>query len=148
MTDVRQGVYPTPLDDPFADDRTRPFWDAALAGELRAPRCDTCGTFVLPPSAFCFSCQGQSFTWVGLPGTGTIYTFTIVRHPLHPGLADVVPYVSGIVELDGTQGAGARLIVNITDCDLDEVKIGDAVEIYFERVSDTFAQPRARWAPS
>jgi hypothetical protein len=79
-----------------------------------------------------------------LPGTGTIYTFTVVRHPLAPALAAVVPYVSGVVELDGTQGAGARLILNITDCDPESVKIGDKVEIWFDHVSDTYALPRAR----
>ncbi|MHB8468089.1 MAG: Zn-ribbon domain-containing OB-fold protein, partial [Acidimicrobiales bacterium] len=140
----RRGVYPTPMRDPYADDRTQPFWTAALEGRLRAPQCTQCGTVVLPPQPFCFRCQGQEFTWIDLPGTGTIYTFTVVRHPLHPRLAEVVPYVSGVVELDGTQGAGARLIVNITDCDPDTVRVGDPVEIWFEKVSDTYAVPRAR----
>ena len=33
----------------------------------------------------------------------------------HPDLAEACPYVSGVVDLDGTQGAGARMIVNIID---------------------------------
>jgi uncharacterized OB-fold protein len=132
------------MKDPFADDTTQPFWDAALAGSLMAPKCTTCGTFVLPPQPFCFNCQGQGFEWVALAGTGTVYTYTIVRHPLSPALADVVPYVSGVIELDGTQGAGARLLLNITDADPDTVKVGDKVEIWFDKVSDTYAVPRAR----
>ncbi|MEY2570152.1 MAG: uncharacterized protein QOE63_502, partial [Acidimicrobiaceae bacterium] len=143
-SELRQGVYPSPMKDPYADERTQPFWDAALANHLRVPKCDACGTFVLPPAPFCFVCQSQDFTYTDLPGTGTIYTFTVVRHPLHPGLNDVVPYVSGVIDLDGTQGAGARMIVNITDCDVETVKIGDKVQIYFEPVSETFAVPRAR----
>ena len=71
-----------------------------------------------------------------------IYTFTVVRHPLHPGLTDVVPYVSGVIDLDGTQGAGARLIVNIVDCDPETVAVGDKVRIRFDKVSDTYAVPR------
>ena len=59
-----------------------------------------------------------NFPWeqktVDLPGTGTIYTYTVVRHPLSPQLAAVVPYVSGVIELDGTQGAGARLLLSET----------------------------------
>src|ERR1039458_5981727 len=74
-----------------------------------APKCTVCGTVVLPPQPFCFECQSQAFEWIDLPGTGTIYTYTVVRHPLAPQLAEVVRYVSGVVELDGTQGAGARL---------------------------------------
>ncbi|HEY1831633.1 MAG TPA: Zn-ribbon domain-containing OB-fold protein [Acidimicrobiales bacterium] len=132
------------IQDPFADATTQPFWDAALEGQLIAPRCTECGTFVLPPQPFCFTCQSQAFEWVDLPRTGTIYTYTVVRHPLAPSLADVVPYVSGVIELDGTQGAGARLLLNITGCDPETVKIGDKVEIWFDRISDTYAMPRAR----
>jgi uncharacterized protein len=139
---LQRGVYPSPLRDPFADDTTQPFWDAALEGRLVAPKCDDCGTVVLPPEPFCFNCQSQAFTWTELPGTGTIYTYTVVRHPLSPALADVVPYVGGVVELDGTQGDGARLIANIVDCDPETVKIGDRVKIRFDKVSDTYAVPR------
>ena len=142
MTEAQRGVCPVMLDKPHADEITQPFWDAALEGRLTAPRCTRCATFVLPPAPFCFNCQNDAFDWVELPGTGTIYTFTVVRHPLHPGLTDVVPYVSGVIDLDGTQGAGARLIVNIVDCDPETVAIGDKVRIRFDKVSDTYAVPR------
>ena len=59
-------------------------------------------------------------------------------------LADVVPYVSGVIELDGTQGAGARMILRCHGCDPDAVRIGDKVEIWFDQISDTYAMPRAR----
>jgi len=138
-----QGVFPSKLDDAYADEHTQPFWTAALKGQLVAPKCDSCGTFVLPPRPRCFQCQSDSFTYTDLPGTGTIYSFTIVRHPLGPHLVDAVPYVSAIVELDGTQGAGARLILNVVDVDVETVRIGDRVKIIFDRISDTFAVPRA-----
>src|SRR5580692_6752886 len=146
MTDLIKGTFPSMLKDPFADAMTQPFWDAAAEGRLTSPRCTVCGTFVLPPQPFCFVCQSQAFEWVELPGTGTIYTFTVVRHPLSPQLAAVVPYVSGVIELDGTQGAGARLMLNITGCDPETVRIGDPVRIWFDRISDTYAMPRARLA--
>jgi hypothetical protein len=144
MPEARQGVFPSALKDPYADESTQPFWDAALEGRLVAPRCTNCGTFVLPPAPFCYECQHQAFEWVDLPGTGTIYSFTVVRHPLAPHLSEVVPYVSGVIDLDGTQGAGARMIANIVDCDPEAVRIGDAVRIAFEKVSDTYAVPRFR----
>jgi uncharacterized OB-fold protein len=146
MTDLIKGTFPAMMKDPYADEATQPFWDAALEGRLTAPRCSNCGTYVLPPQPFCFECQDQAFEWVDLPGTGTIYTFTVVRHPLAPHLAEVVPYVSGVIELDGTQGAGARLLLNITDADPDTVRIGDKVQIWFDPISDTFHLPRARMA--
>jgi uncharacterized protein len=139
---LEQGVFPAMFRDPYADHTTQPFWDAALDGRLIVPECNDCGTFVLPPKPFCFNCQSQSFKWTELSGVGTIYTYTVVRHPLNPALADVVPFVSGVIELDGTQGAGARMIANIVDCDPETVKIGDKVKIRFDKVSDTFAVPR------
>jgi hypothetical protein len=139
---LQRGVFPAPFTQPISDAITQPFFDAALEGRLTAPRCTRCGTFVLPPQPFCFQCQSTGFEWQQLPGTGTIYSFTVVRHPLHPRLADVVPYVSAVIELDGTQGAGARMLANVTDCDPDGVRIGDKVRIWFDRVSDTLALPR------
>jgi uncharacterized protein len=145
MTDaqtVTRGVYPVALQDPFADEHTKPFWDAALQGQLIVSQCTSCGTCLLPPQPRCFHCQATSFTWKDVPGTGTIYSFTVVRHPLAPHLVDAVPYVSAVIELDGTQGAGARIIANVVDCDPDTVKIGDRVQVSFDKLSDTLALPR------
>lgn len=141
---LTKGKFPTILDDPHADPLTQPFWDAAKEDRLVVPRCTNCGTFRMPPSPFCFNCQSRSVEYAQLAGTGTIYSFTVVRHPLHPDLADACPYVSGVVELDGTQGAGARMLVNIIDCDPDAVKIGDKVEIVFEHVNESMSTPRFR----
>jgi uncharacterized OB-fold protein len=55
-----------------------------------------------------------------------------------------VPYAAGIIELDGTQGAGARMIANIVECDVDALKIGDRVEIVWERVSEEMSAFRFR----
>lgn len=141
---LTSGVFPTILFDPHADPMTQPFWDAAHDDRLSVPKCTSCGTFRLPPSPFCFNCRSRGFEYTELPGTGTIYSFTVVRHPLHPDLADACPYVSGVVELDGTQGAGARMLVNIIDCDPDAVRIGDRVEIVFEHVNEEMSTPRFR----
>ena len=74
----------------------------------------------MPPQPRCFNCQATTSSGE-LPGTGTIYSFTVVRHPLSPALGTAVPYVSAVVELDGTQGAGARMLVNVVDCDPEAV---------------------------
>jgi uncharacterized OB-fold protein len=142
MSATRQGVWPSPIDDPYADETTQPYWDAALEGKLLGYRCDNCGTFMLPPPPFCFNCQHRAFSWVELPGTGEVYSFTIIRHPLSEALRAVVPYVSAVVNVDGTQGAGARMLVNIIDCEPETVRIGAKVRVVFDKVSDTLAVPR------
>jgi uncharacterized protein len=141
-----RGVYPVALRDPYADESTQPFWDAALEGRLLASRCTTCGTYLLPPQPRCFNCQGTQFAWEELAGTGSIYSYTVVRHPLAPHLREVVPYVSAVIELDGTQGAGCRMLANVVDCDPETVAVGDKVRVTFDRLSDTLAL--ARFTPA
>lgn len=142
---IEKGVYPVGLKDPYADDETQPFWDAALEGKLVGNKCSNCGTFRLPPTPFCYECQHRETEWVELPGTGAIYSFIIVRHPLRPEMQEAVPYVSAVIEVDGTQGAGARMLANVVDCDPEKVKIGDKVKVKFDKLSDTLAI--ARFAP-
>jgi uncharacterized OB-fold protein len=142
MSQSKVGVYNVPLNDPYADESTQPFWDAALKGQLIASKCDNCGTVHLPPTPRCFVCQHKDFSWIDLPGTGVIYTYTVVRHALRPDLKDVVPFVSAIVNMDGTQGPGARMQGNVINVDPDKVTIGDKVKVVFDKISDTFAVPR------
>ena len=49
-----------------------------------------------------------------------------------------------LIELDGTQGAGSRMIANIIECDVETLKIGDRVEIVWEHVNDQMAVFRFR----
>jgi uncharacterized protein len=142
--EIRRGVFPNILTETFADAFTQPFWDAAKEDRLVVPRCTKCATFRLPPAPICYVCQSEGVDWVELAGTGTVYSYTVVRHPLHPDLAGVVPYVSGIVELDGTQGEGARMLVNIIDCEPDDIDIGTRVRIIFDHVNDDMSTPRFR----
>jgi uncharacterized OB-fold protein len=136
------GVFPTILKQPSTDDASRPFWEASVEERLVAPRCTNCGTFRLPPPPICFVCQHRDVEWVELPGTGTVYSFTVVRHPLSKMLNEAVPYAAGIIELDGTQGAGARIQANIINCDVEKIRIGDRVKVVFEKISDTYVVPR------
>jgi uncharacterized OB-fold protein len=140
---LRKGVFPNLQRHALADEYTRPFWDAAREDRLVVPRCSQCGTFRLPPLPICHICQSDQFDWAELSGEATVYSYTVVRHPLHPDLSQVCPYVSGAVELDGTKGEGARLLVNIVDCEPEEIGIGSRVRIVFDHENDDLPTPRA-----
>ena len=66
---------------------------------------------------------------VRLPDTGKIVTYTVIRvAPSQWG--DLSPYALAIVELtDGT-----RVFGQMTDCDVEEVKIGMEVRLEFRRI--------------
>jgi uncharacterized OB-fold protein len=127
------------MPDPF----TRIFWDAAAEHRLVVPRCTSCGTYRLPPSAFCWKCQAQAVEWVEQPGRGTLYSYTVVWHPLLPDLAHSVPYVPAVVELPGTNGC--RLVGAMVDVAPADVRIGMEVELVWRDVREGETVPT--WRP-
>jgi uncharacterized OB-fold protein len=130
---------PPSLDDPAADDRTQPFWDAAANEQLVAPKCSDCGTFRMPPTRFCPNCLSMALEYEPLPGTGTVYSCVVVHQPLRSGADDHVPYVPALIEADGAPGI--RFISNVVDCEPDDVEIGMKVNVVWHRVSDTMTLP-------
>jgi uncharacterized OB-fold protein len=88
----------------------------------------------------CPACHSAEFEWVAAGGGGTVYTYTVVHHPTHPAFADKVPYVVAVVELD----EGPRIVTNITNCPVEEVRGGMRVSIYFEDVAEGFRLPQAQ----
>ena len=67
-----------------------------------------------------------------MAGTGTVYSYTVARHALIPDLAGSIPYVVGVIELDGAPGV--RLVASIIDTPIAAVRIGLPVEVVWEDV--------------
>src|SRR5690348_14708302 len=109
---VRAPVMTRPLPRPNA--MTAPFWDAALRGELLVAECASCGRRYAPPEARCPYCR-EDWRWVRSPGTGSVYTYSVVYRAPSPEFA--APYVLAVVELDD----GWMMTTNIVDCDPDAV---------------------------
>jgi uncharacterized protein len=139
-----KNMPPPILSDPMADERIQPFWDAAKEERLVAPKCASCGTFRMPPVRFCAHCLSQDLAWEPLPGTGAVYTFIIVRHPLNPNATNYVPYMPAAIEADGAPGI--RFISNVVECEPEDVEIGMKVEVVWNHVSDTLTLPF--WIPA
>ena len=122
--------FPRPL--PKVEGDAAPYWRALAAGRIELPRCDACARWVFYPRPFCPSCLSRDVAWREVAGTGTVYTFAIVRKPTNPWFFGQAPYVYAVVELD----AGVRLPTMLVGCDPEQVAIGDRVEAVFERVDD------------
>jgi uncharacterized OB-fold protein len=115
---------------------TEPFWTAAQRGRLVAPKCGACGTFRLPPTAFCPNCQSTEVDWVELSGRATVFSFSVVHG--FPGLPDItlVPVV-----IDLPDAPGARLVSNVIDVDPADVHIGMELQVTFTSIADGWALP-------
>jgi uncharacterized OB-fold protein len=122
---------------PATTDLTRPYWEHARDGRLVTQRCGDCGQTWHPPLPACPHCHSTDLGWQQVAGTGTVYTYTVVRHATHAALAGRVPYVIALVELT----EGLRLVTGITGCDPADVRAGMAVRVRFEKVTDEVSLP-------
>jgi uncharacterized protein len=123
-----------------ADAWTEPYWTAARERRLVCQRCAACGAFRMPPSPFCSACRSQATDWVELPGTGSVYSFTVARHAAVPELRSSLPYVIAVVALDGAPGA--RLVTNIVECEPGSVEIGQPVRVVWDDLGGDVVVPR------
>ncbi|ROO87903.1 hypothetical protein EDD29_5551 [Actinocorallia herbida] len=121
---------------------TEPFWEAAKERRLVAPRCSDCGTFRLPPTPYCPSCQSKAVDWTELSGEAVIYSFAVVHG--FPGYPDItlVPVV-----VDLPDAPGARLISNLIGVDPATVEIGQRLTVDFHPITGGWLLPVFRPAP-
>lgn len=78
---------------------TKPYWDAARRGEVLLQHCAGCGQTWHPPAPVCPGCRSTSWSWSAAAGTGTLYSWTRVVHPVHAQVAQTVPYLVALVRL-------------------------------------------------
>jgi hypothetical protein len=88
--------------------------------------------YLFYPRHLCTTCGSDDLPWGAVTGRGTVFTYTVARRPTHPGLADSVPYVIAVVELE----EGPKLTTNLIGIDPDDVEIGLSVQATFEDVGD------------
>lgn len=116
---------------------TEPFWQAAKEHRLTACQCAACGTFRMPPSPYCPTCQHREKNWPTLPGTGTVFSYVVCNKD--PATGEDFLYVPVVVDLDGAPGA--RLIGNLTGCDAADARIGMAVSVEWTPIQDGWVLP-------
>lgn len=114
-----------PLGASITDASTEPFWAAAKEGVLKFRRCTACAKPNWYPRAVCPYCFGDT-DWEASKGTGEIYSVSVTRR------AGPIPYAIAYVRLD----EGVTMLTNITDCDLDALKIGQRVKLVFKPTED------------
>jgi len=106
---------------PQPNPETKAFWDAAAAGRLMIGKCTACGQVHYYPRAICPHCSSDKTELQQASGNGTIYTYSVMRRA-------PVPYAIAYVTLQ----EGVSMMTNIVDCDLDNIKIGQAVRLVFK----------------
>jgi uncharacterized protein len=106
---------------PQPNAETRAFWDATAAGRLMIGKCAACGQTHYYPRAICPFCFSDRTQLQQASGNGTIYTYSVMRRA-------PIPYAIAYVTL----AEGPTVMTNIVDCDLDNLRIGQAVRLVFK----------------
>ncbi len=136
---MEPNVRPVPIPDPVSAF----YWDSAKEGRLTVQGFE--GTDILqhPPSPVPEVPGGGDGKPIAVEvsGRGTLFAFTILRQPFHPGFLDAMPLIIGLTELDGAPGV--RILTNIVDAEPDELRCGLPMEVVFERRGE-FALPQFR----
>lgn len=103
------------------------FWLAGAArGELLVQRCTDCGHLRHPPRPMCPQCNSLAWDTQRARGQGVVHSFVVYRHQPLAGLP--VPYAVLVVELP----EGVRVIGNLVHGDIDDLAVGQPVEVVFE----------------
>ena len=124
-------MRPIPPDDPDLD----PFWEGCKRHEFMLQRCKECSWYQWHPRMFCGNCQSDNTEWLKSPGTGKIYSYTVVHQAAHSFFREKVPYVVGYIELD----EGFCVMSNVVDVDPKAVHVGMPVKVDFEDVTSDFS---------
>jgi uncharacterized OB-fold protein len=109
------------LPAPIVNPETRPYWDAAGRGKLLLKKCGHCGRLHHYPRALCPYCFADAEEWQEAAGTGTVYSFSIMRRA-------EVPYAVAYIRLS----EGVTIFSNIVDCEAERIAIGAALRVVFK----------------
>lgn len=104
---------------------------AALAeGRFQIQHCKACGRHQFFPRTLCMHCGATDLAWTDPAGTGTVYSFSIVRRKPEAG----GDYNVALIDLD----EGVRMMSRVDGVALDQLRIGMPVKA---RVLRDAAQP-------
>lgn len=115
---------------PQVDPETQAWWEACNEGRLSVRRCKACGESHFPPRSICPFCFSDNTEPRDAAGTGTIYSFSVMRRVGNP-------YVLAYVTLD----EGPTMMTNIATADVNAVRVGQRVRVTFEDTDTGFKLP-------
>ena len=143
---MERGRLPPLPEGRLAIDRwTEPFWRACTERRLTVAECPQCGTRRMPPTPFCPGCRGQQLRWLEVSGRGRIYTFTVVRRAILPGMQAHLPYAPAVISLE--EYPQIRLISTVIDSDIAALQIDAPVSVSWHDDGDGQILPFFKLAP-
>lgn len=131
---------------PLINEDSAQYWQSARDHQLQIQRCLACGEPRFYPSLACHTCGHLAAEWFRVTGSGTVYSYTVVRRAGIGNFASRMPYTIALVALD----EGPVMMANIMTADLGDVdaddpaagvSIGAKVRLSYEDVTDDVSLP-------
>ena len=99
---------------------------------LIGSKCTTCGQVYFPQRVICPECRRRgNIEDIQFSGKGKIFTYSVIRTPTSE-FKKIAPYAVAIIELE----EGAKVTAQIVDTDVDDIQIGDPVEMVFRKIRE------------
>lgn len=133
---------------PQIDDINAPFWNGCREGALRVQMCPLSRRLIFPPRPVNPWSPRHKAVWTDVSGRGTIWSVIEPHAPLMLEFTVLAPYNAIVVALE--EDPTIRLVGNLVPeagapinalC-FDDIRIGEAVSVVFERINDTITLPR------
>ncbi|TAL04169.1 MAG: DNA-binding protein [Rhodospirillaceae bacterium] len=118
---TQHAAFGRPIPAPPVSLETEEFWKRARDGRFAIKRCVSCQEAFWYPRAICPLCHSSETAWEDSPGTGTVYTYSIVR------TFPTGPFAIGFVTLD----EGPLVLTNFVDFAEGDLAIGKRVKVRF-----------------
>ena len=123
---------------PGVSDDNRFFWEGVKQGKLMIQRCKSCGDLHHPPGPVCPKCHSFEWDAVEASGKGRVYSFVVMHYPEVPPFE--YPNPVGLIELE----EGTRMIAQLVGVKPGEIKIGQQVQVEFNRFDGELSLPQFR----
>lgn len=125
---------PLPKSNSYMD--TASFWRGTSEGRLLIQYCVDSGEPQFFPRPTSLVTGRRNLEWREISGKGTVYSFTDTLNAW-PGHEARVPYLCALVDLE----EGVRILCNLYQVKAEDVSIGMAVKLYWERLTDELVYP-------
>jgi len=102
-------------------------------GKIIGIKCEHCRRVVVPPRVFCEWCFRRTTSWVYLPDTGTVNTFS-VSHIAANTTRLKTPIIPAVIEIDESSNAGFLHLIG--DTSPEDVRIGLRVKAVWRPSSE------------
>lgn len=135
-------LFPDAMPAPQPNAEDAEFWAHCAEHRLCFQACADCGQVRHPPTPVCGNCRSLNIRWREAPSVGSLFSYSVARHPTLPMLRESLPYIIASVIFPALNDV--RLITNLVDADPDAIAIGAEVELQWDVANNGIPLPRFR----